>query len=46
MNNTKVKVPAYRCLRCGHTTITRDGKPPRRCGGCKSSYWDTERKSK
>lgn len=40
-----ISVQRYRCLRCGHTWITRIATLPKRCPGktCKSIYWDTKR---
>lgn len=47
-----IKVPGYRCERCGHEWIarkprvgpakTKKGKPPkpRQCPKCKSAWWD------
>lgn len=49
----QIKVPGYRCERCGHEWIARSprngpaGKPgakqpkPRICPKCKSAWWDT-----
>jgi hypothetical protein len=27
------------CRRCAHFWITREAKPPQRCGRCKAFYW-------
>lgn len=41
-----VKRIGYVCERCGHVTVTRDGKPPICCGGCKDPRWFRPRKKK
>jgi predicted Zn-ribbon and HTH transcriptional regulator len=49
-----LKVPGYRCERCGHEWIARRprnmvGKSPKKmpkpriCPACKSAWWDTPR---
>lgn len=36
----KIKIPTLTCLRCNHTWIPRQSKPPKNCPNCKSPYWD------
>ena len=40
MGRIEVKVPGYRCERCGHEWVPRTGAVPRVCPKCKSAYWD------
>ncbi|MDP3918565.1 MAG: hypothetical protein Q8Q35_01500 [Nanoarchaeota archaeon] len=51
----KIKINAFKCLRCGHKWIPRvelsqlEGElkeKPRICPSCKSAYWDLEKKNK
>jgi DNA-directed RNA polymerase subunit RPC12/RpoP len=42
---TRPQKTGYRCLRCNHVTFPRGKGRPLRCGGCKSPYWDTERRA-
>ncbi len=41
-----VTLTTYKCLRCDQTFTPRDqsGALPRRCGVCKSKYWNTPRR--
>ena len=34
----------WKCDRCEHEWISRDGNKPLRCARCKSVYWDTPKK--
>jgi len=36
---TKVELPTFRCLRCGHTWHPRKPFMPRVCPRCKNPYW-------
>lgn len=36
---SKIKIPQFVCLRCGHTWFPRKAEIPSRCGKCKSPYW-------
>jgi len=38
------RLPRFKCLRCGHVWIPRKDEYPRCCAGCKSPYWDKEKK--
>jgi DNA-directed RNA polymerase subunit RPC12/RpoP len=40
MPRTAERITGYRCLRCNHLTVPRNGDRPKRCGKCKSPYWD------
>ena len=40
MSMRKIKLPVYKCERCGHIWIPRKPEVPRRCGKCKSPYWN------
>jgi predicted Zn-ribbon and HTH transcriptional regulator len=52
MAEITIKVPGYRCERCGHEWVARSprnvapgkkkGEPPkpRQCPACKSAWWD------
>ena len=46
MNDKKVMILGFRCLRCGHEWLPRVEEQPRQCPRCKSPYWDKERKEK
>lgn len=35
-----VKLPKFKCLRCGHQWYPKKEEKPHCCGFCKSSYWD------
>lgn len=39
----EVKLPVFRCQRCDHDWSPRKSEKPRRCGRCKSPYWDVAR---
>lgn len=39
-----MKIPTYKCLRCGKVWVPRKVERPRQCPKCKSPYWDRERK--
>lgn len=34
----------WKCDRCDHEWLSRDGKEPIRCAKCKSPYWNQPRK--
>ena len=34
-----IKLPEFKCTRCGHKWIPRTRKP-KYCPGCNSPYWD------
>lgn len=38
-----VKLPTMECTRCGHTWHPAKPLMPKRCGNCKSPYWDRPR---
>jgi hypothetical protein len=42
MRAAKATVYRCKCERCGHAWIAM--KPPLRCAGCKSPYWDRKPK--
>ena len=44
MAKIEVKLPGYRCERCGHEWITRGKSEPLVCPKCKSAYWNIPRK--
>ena len=44
MMKIAVTVEVYRCERCGHVWQPRRAGKPRRCGHCKSPYWDRPKK--
>jgi len=33
----------WKCDRCGHEWLSRDGEKPLRCASCKSVYWNKPR---
>lgn len=37
---TKVKLPTFECLRCGHVWHPKKEEMPTCCGFCKSPYWN------
>ena len=37
-----IRYEVYHCLRCGRDFVS-SRYPPKRCGKCKSPYWDKER---
>jgi predicted Zn-ribbon and HTH transcriptional regulator len=38
-NKAMIKLPEFKCTRCGHKWIPRTRKP-KYCPGCNSPYWD------
>ena len=45
MGRVPITAMGYRCERCGHEWLPRDGnKEPKVCPKCKSPYWDTLKK--
>lgn len=38
-----VTLPTMECTRCGHTWHPAKPLMPKRCGSCKSPYWDRPR---
>ena len=44
MTMGRVTRKVWKCDRCGHGWLSRDGKKPLRCGSCKSPYWNTPKK--
>jgi DNA-directed RNA polymerase subunit RPC12/RpoP len=47
MGKIQLTVWGYRCERCGHEWVPREGTEgePRVCPKCKSPYWNKPRKS-
>lgn len=43
MVRSEVKLPAFKCLRCGHVWHPRKPKTPVCCAKCKSPYWNERR---
>lgn len=42
----RIQLLGYRCERCGHEWVPREGtEEPRVCPKCKSPYWDSPKKS-
>lgn len=39
----KVKLPKFKCKRCGHQWMPRKEQIPICCGKCKSPYWNTKK---
>lgn len=37
---TKIKLPVFECLRCGHKWSPKKPEKPLRCAYCKSPYWE------
>lgn len=37
---TKIKLPKFTCLRCGHEWAPKKPEKPLRCAYCKSPYWE------
>lgn len=45
MPKIKITKEGYKCSRCGHEWIPKEGKEkPVVCPKCKSPYWDKEKK--
>jgi predicted Zn-ribbon and HTH transcriptional regulator len=43
----KIKVPGWRCLRCGHEWVSKATTVrPTTCPRCKSPYWNKPRQPK
>ena len=36
----KIKLPKFKCLRCGHEWSPKKEEKPLRCAFCKSPYWE------
>jgi DNA-directed RNA polymerase subunit RPC12/RpoP len=46
MTKVPITVMGYRCTRCGHEWVPREGgQEPRVCPKCKSPYWNVPRQS-
>jgi len=45
MEEYKITLPAWLCLRCGHKWPAQAQEPPMVCPKCRSPYWKTKRKS-
>lgn len=46
MAKVAITMMGYRCERCGHEWVPRDGdQEPRVCPKCKSPYWNVPRQS-
>lgn len=39
---TKIRLPRFKCLRCGHTWSPHQGEVPRCCAFCKTPYWNVQ----
>jgi predicted Zn-ribbon and HTH transcriptional regulator len=47
MPKVAITVMGYRCERCGHEWVPREGtQEPRVCPKCKSPYWNVPRRAK
>lgn len=44
MAKIMLKVPGFRCERCGHEWQPRASKRPTVCPKCKNPYWDKPKK--
>jgi len=40
---SRIRLPKFNCLRCGHEWHPRKPERPRRCANCKDSNWDKPR---
>lgn len=40
MQEMGVRLPEFRCVRCGHRWHPRAPQKPNRCAGCKVLHWD------
>jgi len=44
VNEAKIKLPMFECLRCGHRWYPKKPEQPKCCGFCKSPYWNVPSK--
>ncbi|MBI3413257.1 MAG: hypothetical protein HY051_04210 [Candidatus Aenigmarchaeota archaeon] len=42
----ELQLKGYKCERCEHVWLPREGSEPRVCPKCKSPYWDVPKKKK